>query len=573
MTAAAASSATSRWRRRDVLVLAPPLTLAICFLPIAGGLIGTILPAFGWLPALDARTLTLTPWRDLLAAPELAGSLWLTLTSGGLAAIATFLIAILFCAAAHGTSGFRRLHRWLTPLLAVPHAAMAIGLAFLLAPSGWIVRLLSPWATGTDLPPDYGIVHDPAGIGLTVGLIVKELPYLLFMILAALSQLHAERYLAAARSLGYGPVAAWFKVILPQIYPLIRLPIFAVLAFSLSVVDMALLLGPSTPPTLAVLLLRGFNDPDLTMRLSAAAGALLHLALVAAAILLWILGEQVCRRIFRAWLADGDRGGHGTTARLVGALPARIAFLLSAGALLALLFWTVAARWPFPAALPRVWTLDNWLHQMPLLAQPLLTSLGTGLAATGVALALTLACLENEQRRGLHPTQRLLWLLYLPLLLPQISFLFGVQVQLVWLDADGTWLAVAWSHLLFVLPYVFLSLEDPFRALDERYSRAALCLGASPARVFWRVKLPLLRRPVATAAAIGFAVSVAQYLPTLFAGGGRWPTLTTEAVALSATADRRVIAVAALLQALLPLLAFAAVGLLAPVRAWRGRSR
>jgi putative thiamine transport system permease protein len=565
------TSPAVRWRRRDALVLAPPLTLLICFLPIASGVIGTVLPAFGWLPALDATTFSLAPWHSLAAAPELAGSVRLTLTTGLVATLATFLIAILFCAAAHDSAAFRRLHRWLTPLLAVPHAAMAIGLAFLLAPSGWIVRLFSPWATGSELPPAYGIVQDPAGIGLTVGLVVKELPYLLFMILAALSQVHAERYLAAARSLGYGPMAAWLKVILPQIYPLIRLPLFAVLAFSLSVVDMALLLGPSTPPTLAVLLLRGFNDPDLTMRLTAAAGALLHLALVAMAILAWLLGEQICRRLFRAWLANGHRGGHRTLFNVAGALPARIMFFLSAGALLALLLWTVSARWPFPDLLPRAWTLANWMHQAPLLAQPLLTSLVTGLAATFVALALTLACLENEQRRGLHPTQRLLWLLYLPLLLPQISFLFGVQVQLVWLNADGTWLAVAWSHLLFVLPYVFLSLVDPYRALDERYGRTALCLGASPGRVFWRVKLPLLRRPVATAAAIGFAVSVAQYLPTLFAGGGRWPTLTTEAVALSATADRRVIAVAALLQALLPLLGFAAVGLLASDRrrGWR----
>ena len=131
-----------------------------------------------------------------------------------------------------------------------------------------------PGPPASSLPPGDGIVNDPEGIGLTIGLLVKELPYLLFMILAALSQIHAERYLAAARSLGYGPMAAWFKVILPQVYPLIRLPVFAVLAYSLSVVDMALLLGPSTPPPFAVLILRWFNDPDLTMRLVAAAGGL-----------------------------------------------------------------------------------------------------------------------------------------------------------------------------------------------------------------------------------------------------------------------------------------------------------
>jgi putative thiamine transport system permease protein len=321
-----------------------------------------------------------------------------------------------------------------------------------------------------------------------------------------------------------------------------------------------------------VLILRWFNDPDLTMRLMASAAALLQLVLVAAAILLWMLGEVVCRRLFRDWLTGGRRGSHAKAWRDLAALPGRIAFLMSAVALLALLLWSFSARWPFPDALPRAWTLANWRHQAMGLSQPLIASLTIALATALAALALTLACLENEQRRGLHPTQRLLWLLYLPLLLPQISFLFGFQVQLVWLGADGSWLAVAWSHLLFVLPYVFLSLEDSYRALDERYARSALCLGASPARVFWRVKLPLLRRPVATAAAIGFGVSVAQYLPTLFAGGGRWPTLTTEAVALAATADRRVIAVAAVLQALLPLLAFAAVGLWAPARSGRFRS-
>jgi putative thiamine transport system permease protein len=571
MTAVVAPSAVRPSGRRDALMIAPALTLALCFLPIAAGLIGTVLPAFGWLPALNAEEFGIGHWRVLLAAPELPGALRLTLVSGGLAAFATFAVAILFCAALHDRPGFRRMQSWLTPLLAVPHAAMAIGLAFLLSPGGWILRLLSPWATGSSLPPGDGIVNDPEGIGLTIGLLVKELPYLLFMILAALSQIHAERYLAAARSLGYGPMAAWFKVILPQVYPLIRLPVFAVLAYSLSVVDMALLLGPSTPPPFAVLILRWFNDPDLTMRLVAAAAALLHLGVVAAAILLWMLGEQICRRLFRAWLTSGRRGSHAVAWRELGALPGRIVFLLSAAALLALILWTFSARWPFPDALPRAWTLDNWRHQAMALGQPLATSLTVGLATALAALGLTLACLENEQRRGLHPTQRLLWLLYLPLLLPQISFLFGFQVQLVWLGADGSWLAVAWSHLLFVLPYVFLSLEDSYRALDERYARSALCLGAPPSRVFWRVKLPLLRRPVATAAAIGFAVSMAQYLPTLFAGGGRWPTLTTEAVALTATADRRVIAVAAVLQALLPLLAFAAVALWAPARARRVR--
>ena len=72
------------------------------------------------------------------------------------------------------------------------------------------------------------------------------------------------------------------------------------------------------------------------------------------------------------------------------------------------------------------------------------------------------------------------------------------------------------------------------------------------------MKLPMLLRPILFAAAVGFAVSVTQYLPTLFAGGGRFVTLTTEAVSLSAGGDRRIMGVFAFLQAALPLAAFAA---------------
>ena len=121
-----------------------------------------------------------------------------------------------------------------------------------------------------------------------------------------------------------------------------------------------------------------------------------------------------------------------------------------------------------------------------------------------------------------------------------------------------------------MLPYLFLSLADPWRALDPRYARTAASLGASPARVFLRVKLPILLRPILIACAVGFAVSVGQYLPTLFAGNGRVATLTTEAVTLAAGADRRVIGAYALAQAAFPLLVYlAAVAVPALVHARR----
>ncbi len=556
--------------RRSLLGYAPALTLALFLLPIAAGLIGTWLPAFGYLPTLGQNELSLAPWHQLAAYPGLGGSLRLTLVSGLLATIISFALTIGFLAACHDTRLFAHLRRLLAPLLSVPHAALAIGFAFLVAPSGWIARLASPWATGWDLPPDIATLQDPYGLALAGGLVLKETPFLLLMSLAALDQAQARERLAVARSLGYGPVTAWLKTVLPAIYPQIRLPLYAVLAFSLSVVDMAIILAPATPPPLAVQVLRWFNDPDLTMRLVAAAGASLQLLLVIAAILAWRALEMGIATLGRFWLTAGRRGGSGRSAAFGAGAGMLAVFALAGGALLALALWSLARRWRYPSALPDSWTLDNWARQGDGLLWITGTTALLALVSALLALILVLACLENEQRRKLHPGALALWLLYTPLLVPQVAFLFGVQILAVLAGIDGTWPALVWSHLLFVLPYVFLTLADPYRALDERYTRSALCLGAGADKVFWRVKLPMLMRPVLFALAIGIAVSVAQYLPTIFAGSGRFVTLTTEAVALFGGADRRVMGVYAFLQALLPLVAFA--GALA-VPAWLFRDR
>jgi putative thiamine transport system permease protein len=135
---------------------------------------------------------------------------------------------------------------------------------------------------------------------------------------------------------------------------------------------------------------------------------------------------------------------------------------------------------------------------------------------------------------------------------------------------NGTFKALVVVHLVFVFPYVLLSLADPWRAWDPRYGYAIRALGRGPDTIFWRVRLPMLTRPVLTAAALGFAVSVALYLPTLLIGAGRWPTITTEAVALASGGNPRLIGVTALLQAVLPFLGFAVAAAL-PAIVFRNR--
>jgi putative thiamine transport system permease protein len=501
--------------------------------------------------------LVLEPWERLSREAGLIRGVLLTLGSGMGGTLLAFLGAVAMAAVVGErlAEGARRV--MLPVLLSVPHLASAIGLAFLLAPAGWVARLASPWLTGWQRPPDLLTVNDPLGLALTFGLSLREAPFLLLAIASAQGQIATGRILAIARTTGHGPAEAWLKLILPQLYRQIRLPLYAVLAFALSVVDMALVLGPSAPPVLAVQVLRWLADPDPSWHPVGAAGAVVQILLVLVAIGSWRLMELAVARLARPWLTAGPSASLERWLRVAGRVAGGAVFGFGIAGLAAIVLWSFSGTWRFPAAWPQSFTLDSWRWATRGLLPAVVVTLVVGGLAAVIALVAVTACLEQESRTGAKPEAQVLALAYLPLLVPQIGFLFGLQVLLVRLGLDATLAGVVWAHLAFVLPYTVLMLRAPYLALDARHVAASLSLGGSPARTFWRVKLPLLLRPLAIALAVGFSVSVAQYLPTLFSGAGRYPTLTTEALALATGGDRRLAAVAALLLALLPLLAMA----------------
>ena len=491
----------------------------------------------------------------------------MSLSSGLLSTAGALAVATLLLAGWQGTRVARVLERLLSPLLAVPHAAAALGLAFLIAPSGWAMRFAAA-PLGLDRPPDALVVQDPWGLALTAGLIAKEVPFLLLMMLAALPQADPARRLRVARSLGQGRVAAWLKAVFPTVYAQVRLPVLVVLVYGMTNVDVAAILGPSTPPTLSVQVTRWMVDPDLSMRAVGAAGAVVQLALVIAALGLWVGGERVVARIGLVWTARA-RGLPEAPARVAGAALGAVSAVAVLGGLAALALWSVAARWRFPDPWPEALTARTWMRHGPEMLEVATATLALAVVATAVSLLLVVGCLEAEHRHRLGPN-RALWLLYLPLLVPQIAFLPGLALLPLWLGVSGGWGAVAAVHVVFVLPYVFLSLAGPWRAWDPRVARVASGLGRGPEAVLWRLRLPMLLAPVLTAAAVGMAVSVGQYLPTLLIGGGRTATLTTEAVALAAGGDRRAIGAWGIGQAGAAFAPFA-LALLVPALVWRNR--
>ena len=543
-----------------MLRLAPALAIGVLAGPILAGLAATLLPAFGWFPALGGETLSLDPWRALLAKPGLWTSTALSFVTGFGTTLVSLAIVALFLAGWTGTRTFERFHHLVSPLLSVPHAAAAFGLAFLIAPSGWLMRLVHP-LTGYDRPPDWLIVNDPLGLSLSAALVAKEVPFLLLIALAALPQTGWRARTNVATSLGYGRVMGFLTTVWPALYPQMRLATFAVLAYATSVVDVAAILGPSAPPTLAVRLLGWMNDPNLEMRFTASAGAVLQGLVTLAALVAWWLMERAGGWWLRRRTGTGARASHDGAMRALGAGAMLTCALAVFAGLGVLILWSFAGFWPFPDAWPRDITLRNWMRAGSALGDPLATTLLVGLAATLLAVILAVACLEREWRaggsNGPKGHDRLIGLVYLPLIVPQVTFVFGLQLFALALGLQPSLATLTAVHFVFVLPYVFLSLSDPWRAWDGRLARVANGLGRDANAVLWRLRLPMLVRPVLAAAAVGFAVSVGQYLPTVLIGQGRLTTITTEAVALASGGNRRVVGVYAVLQMALPFVVFA----------------
>nr|MBA3446097.1 ABC transporter permease [Pseudaminobacter sp.] len=238
-------------------------------------------------------------------------------------------------------------------------------------------------------------------------------------------------------------------------------------------------------------------------------------------------------------------------------------------ALLAL--WSFAGLWQFPALLPDTLTARTWAAALPRIVDPLLTTLSVGALSTLAAILLALGCLEREFATGRSGGQRALLAIYLPLIVPQISFVFGLQVLVLASGTNQRYLMLVLMHLVFVLPYVFLSLSGAWRAFDRRYDMVAASLGRPRLSVLIFIRIPMLARAILPAAAVGFAVSVGQYLPTVLIGEGRLPTIATEAVALASGGNRRVIGVYALLQTILPFLAFVLASLVPAILFGRKR--
>ena len=82
-----------------------------------------------------------------------------------------------------------------------------------------------------------------------------------------------------------------------------------------------------------------------------------------------------------------------------------------------------------------------------------------------------------------------------------------------------TWQAAVVASTFHAIPLLIKSSRAAFETVDRSYEKAARNLGASEWRVFWRVTLPLARRPVVAASVLAFARALGDFGATLMIAG------------------------------------------------------
>jgi putative thiamine transport system permease protein len=498
---------------------------------------------------LDGRA-----FAELTRHPQFWGALGLTMLTGVVSTCVALVLALLVVARRSAGLASRA-----GVFLAIPHLSFAIGLGFLIMPAGMLARLIAVFA-GWALPPQWVTTQDPYGLSLTVALALKETPFLVWALTSLLNRDDVrERFVqqrSVAASLGHSEGSTFLRVILPQLLSRIVWPLVAVLAYGLTVVDMALVIGPTQPPTLAQLVWTDLNDADIATNARGGAGVLALSAIIIGIVVCVACIQGVVMPWIRIWWSwHPGRGALSTMAK-----PSRqevpliwaVMLVIYAAVILVLILQSFAGLWAYPKLLPEQFTLSAWSRLLENV-EPIVMSLWLALATASLSLMASVMWLETQS------PERDRWLLLVAafvLCLPSLVIGLGQYRLFLQLGISGTMLAMFFAHVLPVAAYLFIMLQGPYRGFDQRYAAAAQGLGVSTPRFLVNVKWPMLKAALFSSFAVGFAVSMAQYVPAQLAAAGRFSTLSMEAVTLTSGGNRALTAAYGLALMALPLIVF-----------------
>ena len=113
----------------------------------------------------------------------------------------------------------------------------------------------------------------------------------------------------------------------------------------------------------------------------------------------------------------------------------------------------------------------------------------------------------------------------------------GSLLQSAGIEVVFTWRAVVLAMTLMGLPLFVRTVRAGFEQVDRRYEAVASTLGASPARVFTTITLPLAFPAILAGAMLGFARALGEFGATIMIAGSIPGATRTLAVAIYSFTD------------------------------------
>ncbi len=234
---------------------------------LAGALRTSVAPLPGQAPSLAA-------WRRVLGDPAFLDSLAVTLAVATVATVLSVLVALPLAALLRGR---RTVQVLVTLPVLVPHLLVAVVVVLWLGPGGIADRVVA------DLPQ---VVRAPSGAGVVLVYLLKEVPFLVLLLLAVWDD-DVDRRVEVAATLGVGPVRALRTVVWPAVRAPLVLGAAVVMAFVLGFLQVPAVVGANDPVLLPVYAIdatriRGLEgQADAAVALLVASGLALLLAAAA----------------------------------------------------------------------------------------------------------------------------------------------------------------------------------------------------------------------------------------------------------------------------------------------------
>jgi thiamine transport system permease protein len=336
----------------------------------------------------------------------------------------------------------------------------------------------------------------------------------------------------AARVLGAGRVRTFMKVTLPALRPALAAAASIVFLFTFTSFGVILILGGLKYTTLEVEIYR--QTAELLDLPTAAALSIVQLAAVVAVLI--VSGRAQRRRADALRLRAHDeivRPLHGAGARLWLAFNGLImvALLGLPVAVLVERSFRVGHGYGFGFYRALADTPGNSTFFVPPL-EAVRNSIVFAVAATAISLVVggmtAFAIARRPARsRAWRPTRLFDTLVLLPLGTSAVIVGFGFLITLDHppIDLRTSPALIPIAHALVATPFVVWTMVPLLRSIDPRLREAAAMLGASPARVWREVELPIVTRAVLVAAAFAFAISLGEFGATVFIARPDYPTL------------------------------------------------